>query len=275
MARRRLDAELVRRELAPSREQAQSAIADGRVRVRGVVATKASTQVEDSVAIEVDLVDQQYVSRGAYKLIGALDAFHIDVTARRALDAGASTGGFTQVLLERGVDEVLAVDVGYGQIAWHLRNDDRVHVFERTNVRYLGVDDVPFRPNLVVADLSFISLTKVLPALQEVSAPGADFVVMVKPQFEAGRERVGSGVVTDPEVRIGAVSAVAECARELGMGIQGVQASPLPGPKGNVEYFLWMKRSGDDGEQIGDHDGLMDPGETAVAIRRAVHEGPQ
>jgi 23S rRNA (cytidine1920-2'-O)/16S rRNA (cytidine1409-2'-O)-methyltransferase len=274
VARRRLDAELVRRGLVASREQARSAIEASRVSVAGVTATKAATQVEESAAIEIDAAGKEYVSRGAHKLIGALDAFELDVAGTNALDAGASTGGFTQVLLERGAGQVMAVDVGYGQLAWSLRNDPRVVVRERVNVRQLSIEDLPTRPDLVVADLSFISLTKVLPALVGVAAPGASFLVMVKPQFEVGRDRVGSGVVTDPAVRIEAVAQVASAARELGLAVHGVSASPLPGPKGNVEYFLWMSTSGSDASREPGDDGGMDEREVAAAIERAVQEGP-
>ena len=274
MARRRLDAELVRRGLAASREQAQSAIAAGRVSVSGVVAVKSATQVDEAAAIEVDRAGSDYVSRGAHKLIGALDAFGVDVSGMRALDAGASTGGFTQVLLERGVQAVAAVDVGYGQLAWSLRSDERVQVLERTNVRHLAAGDLPFAPDLVVADLSFISLVKVLPALVQVASNDAQWIVMVKPQFEAGRAKVKAGVVSDPQVRIEAVMGVAQAGRELGLAVRGVAASPLPGPKGNVEYFLWMTRSGGDGGPEGRDDGGMDEQATAEAIARAVHEGP-
>lgn len=274
MARRRLDAELVRRGVVTSREQARSAIESGRVSVAGVTASKPATQVEESAAIEIDQDTAAYVSRGAHKLIGALDAFSIDVAGAQALDAGASTGGFTQVLLERGAAQVMAVDVGYGQLAWSLRSDPRVVVRERTNVRQLSIEELPLHPDLVVADLSFISLTKVLPALVGVAAPWASFLVMVKPQFEAGREKVGSGVVTDPAVRMDAVAQVARAAQDLGMGIHGVVASPLPGPKGNVEYFLWMTRSGGDEPARGGDDDGMSENEVAVAIERAVQEGP-
>jgi 23S rRNA (cytidine1920-2'-O)/16S rRNA (cytidine1409-2'-O)-methyltransferase len=274
VARRRLDAELVRRGLAASREQAQSAIAAGRVSVSGVVAGKSATQVDVAAAIEVDRAGSDYVSRGAHKLIGALDAFDVDVAGFLALDAGASTGGFTQVLLERGAQAVAAVDVGYGQLAWSLRSDDRVQVFERTNVRHLAAGDLPFAPDLVVADLSFISLTKVLPALVAVAAPEAQWIVMVKPQFEAGRAKVKAGVVSDPQVRIESVQAVVQAGWDLGLAVQGVAASPLPGPKGNVEYFLWMTRSGGDDGREGRDDGGMDEQTTAEAIARAVREGP-
>ncbi len=274
MARRRLDAELVRRGLVASRELARSAIEAGRVSVAGVTASKAASQVEESAAIEIDAASNEYVSRGAHKLVGALDAFALDPSGVHALDAGASTGGFTEVLLERGAAQVMAVDVGYGQLAWSLRSDPRVVVRERLNVRALTIEDLPVRPDLIVADLSFISLTKVLPALVGVAAPGATFVVMVKPQFEAGRDRVGSGVVTDPQVRIETVQQVAAAARQLGLAIHGVVASPLPGPKGNVEYFLWMSASGGDAPPESGNDDGMNVQEVAAAIERAVREGP-
>jgi 23S rRNA (cytidine1920-2'-O)/16S rRNA (cytidine1409-2'-O)-methyltransferase len=296
VTRRRLDAELVRRGLVTSREQGRTAIEQGRVTVAGNVATKAASQVDDASAIELrEALDSRYVSRGAHKLIGALDAFGVDVAGVDALDAGASTGGFTQVLLERGAARVLAVDVGYGQLAWPLRSDERVTVLERTNVRYLAdargdgggngstVDNgephesvrLPFTPNLVVADLSFISLRLVLPALVAVAGPKTEFLLMVKPQFEVGKESVGSGVVTDPNLRIEAVSSVAESAHDLGLGIFGCVASPLPGPKGNVEYFLWMKQAVGDLNTDSGNDVQMDAAATHAAIVRAVEEGPQ
>ena len=278
MARRRLDAELTRRGLARSREQAQELIASGAVTVRGNVASKPATQVETSDAIEVlTSSDHGYVSRGAVKLNGALDAFSmIDVQGRKCLDAGASTGGFTQVLLERGADRVLAVDVGYGQLAWQLRNDERVVVMERTNIRTLTAADVEYPADLIVADLSFISLALVLPALLACSATDSDFVIMVKPQFEVGREAVGDGVIRDPQVRAGAVLTVAERALGLGLDVCGVAASPLPGPSGNVEFFLWLRR-GTGGKAV---DGAREPlrlrdDDLRTAIQRAVEEGPQ
>ncbi len=278
MTRRRLDAELVRRGLAPSREQGRLAIDEGRVSVAGVTATKAATQVDDAVAIELRVEPaSDYVSRGAFKLLGALDAFGLSVEGARALDAGASTGGFTQVLLDRGAVHVIAVDVGYGQLAWRLRSDPRVSVLERTNVRHLdsGEHELPYAPDFVVADLSFISLTIVMPSLMAVAAEQTDFVVMVKPQFEVGKERVGSGVVTDPELRIDAVTKVAKGSRSLGLSIRGVAASPLPGPKGNVEYFLWMTKDGDDAEAGNGNDVGMDEDALSAAIVRAVEEGPR
>ena len=245
MARRRLDAELVHRGLARSREHAQTLVEEGRVVLGGVVATKSATQVDASSSIVVREGDDgpDYVSRGAHKLIGALDAFGLSVEGRRALDAGASTGGFSDVLLRRGVSAVAAVDVGYGQLAWSVRSDPRVVVLDRTNVRDLVPELLPFVPDLVVADLSFISLALVLPALVGVVTPDADLVLMVKPQFEVGRGQVGAGgVVRDPALRSEAVRRIAAAASDLGLGVAGVVASPLPGPSGNVEYFLHLRR---------------------------------
>jgi 23S rRNA (cytidine1920-2'-O)/16S rRNA (cytidine1409-2'-O)-methyltransferase len=245
MARRaRLDAELVRRGLARSREQAAELVEAGRVQVRGVPARKAAAMVDPADAVRVvgDTVD--YVSRGGHKLAGALAAFEgLAVTGRRCLDAGASTGGFTDVLLRAGAAEVVAVDVGYGQLAWALRNDPRVRVMERTNVRSLAPEVIGGPVGLTVADLSFISLRLVLPALTACTAPDGDLALMVKPQFEVGKERVGAGgVVREPALRAEAVLDVATAARGEGLGVAGVAASPLPGPSGNVEFFLWLRR---------------------------------
>lgn len=243
------------------------------MRVGGAVATKPATQVADFEAIVVDeaAVDH-YVSRGAHKLLGALAAFPLcEVAGRDCLDAGASTGGFTQVLLERDAARVMAVDVGYGQLAWSVRTDPRVHAIERTNVRSLTAAALPFRPSLVVADLSFIPLELVLPALADVSVTDCDLLLMVKPQFEVGRKAVGHGVVRDPALRARAVLGVAAAGVNLGLRVVGVSASPLPGPRGNVEYFCWLAR----GEgRMGVDTGLTGAALEA-AIERAVEEGPQ
>jgi 23S rRNA (cytidine1920-2'-O)/16S rRNA (cytidine1409-2'-O)-methyltransferase len=247
-ARVRLDAELVRRGLARSREQAGELVAAGRVTVAGQRAAKAATQVRRDAPITItETGEPGYVSRGGRKLAGALAVFGplgLVVAGRNALDAGASTGGFTDVLLRAGAAHVVAADVGYGQLAWSLRTDPRVTVLDRVNVRTLdrveGLDPVP---GLVVADLSFISLTLVLPALVACAMPDADFVLLVKPQFEVGKGRVGSGgVVREAADRAAAVRRVAGAASGLGLGVLGVTASPLPGPAGNVEYFLWLRR---------------------------------
>ncbi|MEE1929295.1 TlyA family RNA methyltransferase [Streptomyces sp. TRM 70351] len=264
----RLDAELVRRGLARSREHAGALIAAGRVTVGGATAAKAATQVETAAALVVraDDSDPDYVSRGGHKLAGALAAFTprgLRVEGRRALDAGASTGGFTDVLLRAGAARVFAVDVGYGQLAWSLRGDERVVVRDRTNVRELTPGHLDGEPvGLVVGDLSFIPLGLVLPALVNCSAPDADLVLMVKPQFEVGRERLGSGgVVRGAALRAEAVRTVARQAAAHGLGVLGVTASPLPGPSGNVEYFLWLRAGAPD----------LDPAD----VDRAVTEGPQ
>jgi 23S rRNA (cytidine1920-2'-O)/16S rRNA (cytidine1409-2'-O)-methyltransferase len=259
----RLDAELVRRGLARSREHARELVDAGKVRVGGIVATKPASGVDPSASVVVSADDRTgYVSRGAVKLAGALAALGGPVVAgRRCLDAGASTGGFTDVLLRAGAREVVAVDVGYGQLAWRLRNDDRVHVHERTNVRDLRPELIGGPVELSVADLSFISLVLVLPALAACTRADGDLLLMVKPQFEVGRESVGSGgVVRSPQLRAAAVRAVADAAGVLGLGVRGVVASSLPGPSGNVEYFLWLDRA-------------SPPVDTA-AIDRAVAMGP-
>jgi 23S rRNA (cytidine1920-2'-O)/16S rRNA (cytidine1409-2'-O)-methyltransferase len=246
MARRaRLDAELVRRKLARSREQAAGLVAAGRVLVRGTVAHKVAAMIDpaDPVLVTGEDPATEYVSRGGHKLAGALAALKITVEGRRCLDAGASTGGFTDVLLRAGAAQVVAVDVGYGQLAWPIRTNDKVVVFERTNVRTLTPDVIGGPVDLTVADLSFISLRLVLPALAACTAPDGDLALMVKPQFEVGKDRVGSGgVVRDPALRAEAVLDVAAAALELGLGVAGVTASPLPGPSGNVEFFVWFRR---------------------------------
>jgi 23S rRNA (cytidine1920-2'-O)/16S rRNA (cytidine1409-2'-O)-methyltransferase len=263
--RRRLDAELVRRGLARSREQAAGLVSDGRVMVAGQAAGKPATQVSADAPIVVTEAagGPEYASRGGHKLAGALASFPgLAVAGRRCLDAGASAGGFTDVLLRAGAAHVVAVDVGYGQLAWPLRTDGRVTVLDRVNVRELRPEQVAPAPGLVTADLSFISLTLVLPALVACASPEADFLLLVKPQFEAGRGRVGAGgVVRDPAVRAQAVATVAAAALSLGLGAAGLAASPLPGPSGNVEYFLWLRRGSP----------ALDPGD----LQRAIAEGPQ
>jgi len=299
MSRRlRLDAELVRRGLARSRDQAADLIAAGRVAVAGQLAAKPASQVAVDAAITVEQAGEgpDYVSRGGYKLAGALAVFAsmgaedvaheadrsgahglgaeevahegdrpgahgLVVAGKRCLDAGASTGGFTDVLLRAGAAHVVAVDVGYGQLAWSLQRDERVTVLDRVNVRNLTPEQVAPPPELVVADLSFISLTVVLPALAACAAGDADFLLMVKPQFEVGKDKAGSGVVRDPELRATAVAKVAAAAADVGLGVACITASPLPGPSGNVEYFLWLRRGA----------GPLDD----AALRQAIAAGPQ
>ena len=286
MASARLDAELVRRGLARSRRRAADLVAAGRVEVGGAVATKPAQPVSPDVDVAVVGEDRpEYVSRAAHKLVGALDALDelapatVRVDGVRALDAGASTGGFTQVLLERGAAQVLAVDVGHGQLDPALAADPRVVVREGLNVRALTPADVGLPVDLVVADLSFISLTVALPALLAAVATDGNLLCMVKPQFEVGRERLGSsGVVTSPALRAEAVLQVADAARRLGGVVRGVVPSPLPGPSGNREYFLWLRPASGDEAAAGGHgagaagQGLDPRAAVAAAVAAAVHE---
>lgn len=269
MARRtRLDAELVRRGLARSRGHAAELVAAGQVRVRGTRAGKPATMVDpaDPIRLVTGGPDPGYVSRGGHKLAGALAALGgPPVTGRRCLDAGAAAGGFTDVLLRAGAAEVVAVDVGYGQLAWSLRTDRRVRVLERTNARILTATAIGGPVALTVADLSFISLRLVLPALAGCTEPDGDLLLMVKPQFEVGRGQVGAGgVVRDPALRAEAVRAVAAGAAELDLGVAGAAASPLPGPSGNLEVFLWLRRGA----------GELDPARLAAEVAQQPVAGP-
>jgi len=243
--RRRLDAELVRRGLAATRTAAQAAVRDGKVTVRGRPAEKPSTLVDPADPVELVAPARRFVSRGGDKLDAALDRFGVDPASRSCLDAGASTGGFTDCLLQRGASHVVAVDVSYGQLAWSLRSDERVTVLERTNLRELTPAHLPYAPDLVVADLSFVSLRRAVPALSTLSAEGADFVLLVKPQFEAEPQDVGpGGVVRDAEVWRRAIEDVAAACTDAGAIPRGVMASPLPGPAGNVEFPLHARAGG-------------------------------
>ncbi len=238
--------------------------------VSGRVATKSATAVDPGAPLLVrdDVPDENWASRGAHKLIGALDGLpDVIVQGRRCLDAGASTGGFTDVLLRRGAREVVAVDVGYGQLVWRLQTDERVRLFDRTNVRTLTPEVIGGPAELVVADLSFISLTLVLPALTACATPDADLVPMVKPQFEVGRERLGAGgVVRDLGHRADAVAGVVRAAGSLGWGLAGIVPSPLPGPSGNVEFFVHLRR-----DAPTDADAVA---RSEQAIGEAVERGP-
>ncbi|MFB3739232.1 MAG: TlyA family RNA methyltransferase [Candidatus Velamenicoccus archaeovorus] len=239
MARRRLDTELVRRGLARTRAEAQAAVRRGLVVVGGRPAEKPSTLVSAAEPLHVTGPARRFVSRGGEKLEAALVRFGIAVTGRDCLDVGASTGGFTDCLLRRGAARVAAVDVGYGQLDWSLRTDPRVIVLERTNVRDLSPGDLPFAPQVVVADVSFISLRLVVPVVARLAAAGAVWVLLVKPQFEAGPAEVGrGGVVRDPRVWAGAIDGVLEACTGAGLVPTGVMASPLRGPAGNVEFLL-------------------------------------
>lgn len=243
MAKTRLDQLLVNQGLAPSRNRAQALILAGKVRVNGRVAAKAGEAVPADAALSVDAPDHPYVSRGGVKLAGALDALGVDPAGLRCLDAGASTGGFTDCLLQRGADRVTAVDVGYGQIDWKLRQDQRVEVIERTNARNMPLGVAPGPYDLIVCDLSFISLTLVLPNLAPRLGPGGALLALVKPQFEAGKELVGpGGVVRDPAVIAACVDKVAGCLAGLGLEVRGQAPSPIAGPKGNCEQFVLARR---------------------------------
>jgi 23S rRNA (cytidine1920-2'-O)/16S rRNA (cytidine1409-2'-O)-methyltransferase len=238
----RLDSLLAERGLFPSRSRAAAAVIAGHVflgpgRAR---ASKPGQLVAEDVAVDVD-APPPYVSRGGIKLANALDALGVDPAGRSALDVGASTGGFTDVLLKRGAAHVVALDVAYGELDWSLREDPRVTVIERANARALEPAMLPYAPDLIVMDLSFISLRKVLPAVLTCADSRFDCLAMVKPQFEVGRERVGKGgVVRDPELRREAIEAVAECGRSLGAAVLGSADSGLPGPAGNLETFVWF-----------------------------------
>jgi 23S rRNA (cytidine1920-2'-O)/16S rRNA (cytidine1409-2'-O)-methyltransferase len=243
VTRRRLDAELVRRGLVSNTAEALEAVRSGSVTVRGTTVSKVATMVADNEPIAFVGAGKRFVSRGGEKLAAALERFDIDPAARGCLDAGASTGGFTDCLLRAGAARVVAIDVGYGQLAWELRGDLRVTVLERTNVRDLTPAILPFVPDLVVADLSFISLRTVAPTLCNISTSEAEFILLVKPQFEASSADVESGgVVRDARVWKRVVDAVADAFADAGAAPVGVMASPLRGPAGNVEFLLHARK---------------------------------
>jgi 23S rRNA (cytidine1920-2'-O)/16S rRNA (cytidine1409-2'-O)-methyltransferase len=237
----RLDVIVVDRGLAPSRERARALILAGQVSVDGQVVSKAGAPVAGDARVELAAPDHPYVSRGGVKLAGALDVFQIDPTGRRALDVGASTGGFTDVLLQRGAGSVIALDVGHGQLDWRLRNDPRVIVREGVNARSLTKEDVPHDVSVVTIDVAFISLRHILPALPPFLERPADIVALVKPQFEAGREEVGKhGLVTDPAVHEAVIARVTEAAVACGLVRAGMTPSPITGATGNQEFFLHL-----------------------------------
>jgi 23S rRNA (cytidine1920-2'-O)/16S rRNA (cytidine1409-2'-O)-methyltransferase len=247
--RRRLDAELVRRGLVPSRARAAELIAAGRVRVAGAPADKPARQVSADEPIVVDGEASRFASRGGDKLDAALARWSVHVADRRWLDAGASTGGFTDCLLQRGAAHVVAVDVGRGQLAWSLRSDPRVEVHDGVNVRHLDLERIGEPVDGAVADVSFISLATIAPALVRVVRPGGPVVALVKPQFEAGPGRVGSGgVVRDPEVHRVVLASVVTALAESGIDVVDLMASPLRGPAGNVEFLALARRRPEDGE---------------------------
>lgn len=259
--KRRLDQLLVERGLYPSRERAQAALMAGLVKIGDTVATKAGMQVSEDVAVTVAGQVHPYVSRGGLKLERALATFGVDPAGRVVLDAGASTGGFTDLCLQRGARRVFAVDVGYGQLAWSLRSDERVVVMERTNVRHLAPDAVDEAPDLIVADLSFISLAKVLPALAGLLAPGGEAITLVKPQFEVGRGQTDAGIVRDPAAHRGVIEEVRTAARGVGWSLVNLDWSPVKGPEGNIEFLAHWRPAGEEWA-----------GEVAAVVRDA-HEG--
>ena len=248
MAKRRLDTLLAERGLFESRSRAAAAVIAGDVRVGGRPARKPGEMVTDEAELAVT-EPPPFVSRGGVKLANALDALGIDPSGRRALDVGASTGGFTDCLLQRGAAAVVTYDVAYGELNWRLRNDRRVTVIERRNARHLERNELPYAPDLIVADVSFISLTNVLPAVVAAAAPRFDMLAMIKPQFEVGREQLGKGgVVRNPDDRRAALLKVGEHAtRELGASVLGFASSGLPGPAGNLETFVWIAEPGREG----------------------------
>jgi 23S rRNA (cytidine1920-2'-O)/16S rRNA (cytidine1409-2'-O)-methyltransferase len=238
----RLDTEMARRGLVPSRERAQRLIMAGRVRVNSRPAAKPDLRVDSTTPIAVVGPAAEYASRGAYKLLAALDHFMVDVAGRLALDVGASTGGFTDVLLQRGAAHVVALDVGYGQLAERLRIDDRVIVIDRTNIRYVTAAILPYSPDLVVVDTSFISLKLVLPVIVKMVAAAADIIVLIKPQFEVGKGKVGrGGIVRDPLARREAVEEVLGAARALGLEVDAAIESPIRGASGNHEFLALLR----------------------------------
>lgn len=247
MVRKRVDKLLVDRGLASTRARARVMIEAGEVFCRGFRVDKVATQLSEDAHIELKPVQRSWVSRGAFKLLRGLDVFGVAVEGRVCLDVGASTGGFTEVLLDRGASLVYSVDVGYGQLAWQLRNDSRVVVMERTNARYLEPEQFPDVPDLVVTDASFISLKLLLPAMEKVCSPDGEMILLVKPQFEAGRERLGSGgVVRNPLVHRQILDEMLDfVARETRFTVAGVSYSPIRGPKGNIEFLFHLKASSD------------------------------
>lgn len=243
MAKGRLDILLVQRGYYPSREQARSAIMAGRVFVDGDRIDKAGTGVAFEAEIDIRGQDNPFVSRGGFKLLRAIEVFGLDLNGKTVLDAGASTGGFTDCALQAGANHVIAVDVGYGQLAWKLRNDPRVTVIERTNVRYLDPESLPVKADLITADVSFISLSKILPKLNQLSKDVAEYVLLVKPQFEAGRYKVGKkGVVRDPDVQVEVLDRLVGEVNSLDWSVRGLTHSPIRGPQGNIEYLIYASK---------------------------------
>jgi 23S rRNA (cytidine1920-2'-O)/16S rRNA (cytidine1409-2'-O)-methyltransferase len=243
MPKVRLDQLVFDRGLAPSRERARALILAAQVTVDGSVIAKAGAQVDPGGDVALVMPDHPYVGRGGLKLAHALDAFRIEVTGREALDIGASTGGFTDVLLQRGATRVVALDVGHGQLDWKIRNDPRVVVVENFNARHLTASDLPSLVDIVSIDVSFISLRQILPVLPALLRPGADIVALVKPQFEAGRDEVRKGIIRDPAVHQRVLGEVADAAAKIGLARLGTDTSPITGQKGNVEFLMHLRRA--------------------------------
>ena len=243
MPRVRLDQLVVERGLAPSRERARALILAGQVTVDDRPATKAGTPVDDQATVSLLTPDHPYAGRGGIKLAHALDTFHIEVRGRECLDVGASTGGFTDVLLQRGAGRVVALDVGHGQLDWKIRNDERVVVIERFNARHLTIGDLPSAVDLVTIDVSFISLRQILPAVTPVLRPGADVVALVKPQFEAGRTEVRKGIIRDAAVHARVLEEVTAAGAEVGLRRVASTPSPITGQKGNVEFLVHFRQT--------------------------------
>jgi len=242
--KKRIDILLVEKQLAPTRERAQSLILSGNVLVDDVPVTKAGQQVSESAQIRIRGEDHPYVSRGGVKLAAALDSFHVHVEGRTGLDVGASTGGFTHVLLLRGAKKVHAIDVGHNQLDWKIRQDPRVVVKEKINARNLEFDVIGERVDLIVVDVSFISLDKIFPSLMQFSQPETDWITLIKPQFEVGKENVGKGgIVTSEDARQQAISRLVEFGKTLGLKLLGLIESPITGTQGNIEYLAHWKRT--------------------------------
>lgn len=245
MKKERLDVLLVQRGLSSSRERAKADIMSGLVYVAGQRVDKAGTSVPEDAEIELRGSSLAFVSRGGLKLEKALDTFGVTPAGKICVDCGASTGGFTDCMLKRGAEKVYAIDVGYGQLAWSLRSDERVVVMERTNIRYVTHEQVPDEIQLAVIDVSFISLRIVLPAVKALLAPNGEIVCLIKPQFEAGKEKVGKkGVVRDISVHKEVLRDFVANAEALGFGVKGITFSPIKGPEGNIEYLGWLQQDG-------------------------------
>jgi 23S rRNA (cytidine1920-2'-O)/16S rRNA (cytidine1409-2'-O)-methyltransferase len=243
MSRVRLDQLLIDRKLAPSRERARALVIAGQVTVDGRTVTKAGTPVDEDADVALVTPDHPYVGRGGLKLAHALDTFHIPVAGREALDIGASTGGFTDVMLQRGAARVVALDVGHGQLDWRLRQDPRVEVLEHVNARTLTLDMLPGKVDLITIDVSFISLSRIFPVLPPLMQPGADIVALVKPQFEAGRTEVRKGIIRDAAIRARVLDEIAAAGAEVGLTRVASTPSPITGQKGNVEFLVHFRAS--------------------------------